>query len=218
MKKVSECINLPTPATAPRTQVMNKGKGKKRVYKSITPKQYELQLNGGRGGNKKKLHDHGFEHCKTTGVIRCSLCDIVFADPIKNMTRHVDTSDKHKMKYEEKLKGVSKLHQQSITMIEDGVQGSELPDEVKDYHFKALISTAKRNVPMEALAGVLLFYSFIHLFVLFHVSLSLNQSSHSIVCSFNKSFQVCVKTLLTSTPSVHSLVHPTQSDLLPGQC
>ena len=165
MQKVSECINLPTPATAPRTQVMNKGKGKKRVYKSITPKQYELQLNGGRGGNKKKLHDHGFEHCKTTGVIRCSLCDIVFADPIKNMTRHVDTSDKHKMKYEEKLKGVSKLHQQSITMIKDGVQGSELPDEVKDYRFKALISAAKRNVPMEALAGVLLFYSFIHSFV-----------------------------------------------------
>ena len=130
MQKVSECITLPTPATAPRTQLMNKGTGKKKEYKSLTQKQYELQLNGGRGGKKKKLHGHGFERCKNTGVIRCTLCDIVFADPIKNMTRHVDTSDKHKMKYEEKLKGVPKLHQQSITMIGDGVRGSELPDEV----------------------------------------------------------------------------------------
>ena len=70
------------------------------------------------------------------------------------MRRHTEEFAFHKFKYQAKINGAVKLHQQSIQMIYKEEKGPEMHDEVKEYHFKALIYAAKYNVSTEALAGL----------------------------------------------------------------
>ena len=65
MQKASECVTLPPNKTSPRAMKTKKGKGK--AKKPLVPvtdaqvDQFQLQINEGRFGRGKKLHDHGFE-------------------------------------------------------------------------------------------------------------------------------------------------------------
>ena len=153
MQKVSECITLPPAATSPRATKMNKGMGKDKKPKvPVTHAQFKMQINGGRFGTGKQLHDHGFELDKF-GVIRCTLCPQVIG-LAKNMKRHTEESVKHKTQFQKKLDGDVKLHHQSIRSITKGAKGSEMHEDLKAYRFKALIAAAKYNVSTEAMAGL----------------------------------------------------------------
>ena len=73
-----------------------KGKAKKPLVPVIDAQvdQFQLQINGGRFGRGKKLHDHGFELDKF-GIIQCTLCPQIIG-LAKTMKRHTDDSTKHK--------------------------------------------------------------------------------------------------------------------------
>ena len=98
MQKASYCVTLPPTANSPRAMKMNKGKGKsKKPLMPVTDAQvaqFQLQINGGRFGRGKKLHDHCFE-LDEFGIIRCTLCPQIIG-LAKNMKRHTDDSAKHK--------------------------------------------------------------------------------------------------------------------------
>ena len=56
-------IEIPPAATCPRAVNMNKEVGEGNTSapcKPITDEEFKYQINGGRFGNAKKLHDHGF--------------------------------------------------------------------------------------------------------------------------------------------------------------
>ena len=75
MKKVSEVIEIPPDTTFPREVNMNKGMGGGNTTapsKPVTGEQFKLQINGGRFGTAKNLHDHGFKLGKD-GITRCTL-------------------------------------------------------------------------------------------------------------------------------------------------
>ena len=142
-KKVSEAIDLPPTATFPISVKINKGMGEVKTpapRKLVTDEQFRLQINGGRFCTAKKLHDHIFKLGKY-GIIRCNFCPQVIDLP-KNMRQHTKESVFHNLKYQAKINGEVKLHQQSIQMIDKETNYSETHDEVKEYSFKELIYAA----------------------------------------------------------------------------
>ena len=109
-----------------------------------------MQLNGGRDGRNKKLHEHVFvlKH----RIIFCSLCGEVIAKH-ENMARHTDNK-KHQILYQKKLDGAIKLHQRSLQAINPNAVGAVISDSTKDYRMKVLIAGAKHNVTTDALVGL----------------------------------------------------------------
>jgi len=152
MKEVSECIVLPPDARSPRVVKQITGTKEKKKHKPITPEQFKAVINGGRGGDAPKLHNHGL-WLDDDGIAHCSLCNATI-ELLKNLRRHTIESKKHKELYQKKMAGAVKLHQQSVKLVDKKAKGSELSDDLKDYRFKALISAAKHNVPTEAMKGL----------------------------------------------------------------
>ena len=138
MKTVSDLIELPHSITCPRSVKMNKGMGGFKTpspSKPVTDEQFKLQINGESFVAAKKLHNHGLKLGKD-GIFRCTLCRQIIELP-NNMRQHTEESALHKLKYQAKVDGTMKLHQQSIQIIDKEEKGSEMHDEVKEYCFKA---------------------------------------------------------------------------------
>ena len=152
MKEVSECIVLPPDARSPRVVKKIKGTKEKKQHKPITPEQFNAVINGGRGGDGPKLHNHGLWLDKD-GIAHCSLCNATI-ELLKSLKRHTVESKKHNALYQKKMAGALKLHQQSVKLVDKEAKGSELSDDLKAYRFKALIAAAKHNVPTEAMKGL----------------------------------------------------------------
>ena len=113
MKKVSEVIELPPDSTRPGSVKMNKGVGEGKTpapRNPVTYEQFKLQINGGSFGTAKKLHNHGFKLRKDE-IIRCTLYPQIIELP-KNMRRRTEESELHNLKYQAKIDGAVKLHQQ----------------------------------------------------------------------------------------------------------
>jgi len=151
MKDVNECIVVPPAACSPRAVKKRGGRGKKK-HVPVTEQQLQLVINGGRGGNGPKLHDHGFSLTKD-GRVFCPLCPTVI-DNVKNVKRHTIESATHKAAFERKMDAAVKLHHQSIKLVDKKAKGGQMSDDLMSYRFKALISAAKHNVPTDAMKGI----------------------------------------------------------------
>ena len=73
MKAVSELCEPPPAGRTGRKVKGKRGKKAKKEREPASRKSYDLQMNGGRFGNKMKLHDHAFSFAE--GIIKCTWCN-----------------------------------------------------------------------------------------------------------------------------------------------
>ena len=125
---------------------------KKRKYnkkpRAVDPleiqRQFIFYLNGGVGGKRAKLFDHGFE--LKNGLVKCTLCNKFVTQP-RTMHEHIK-SQNHRFLMTLKAEETKSREKQSLHSNNSGDQGGSLINDEMQYRSGELLAAAFSNSPV----------------------------------------------------------------------